>query len=70
MLHHNEQTIPEYLTTPQAAAYLSVAAKTLEALRLRGQGPVTIRIGRLVRYARKDLDAFMLAHREQEGETA
>lgn len=59
-----------YLTTPQAAAYLGISPRTLEDWRLRGGGPNFRKIGRLVRYARSDLDGFMDTNRfRNSGET-
>jgi excisionase family DNA binding protein len=49
----------EYLTPKQAAAYLSSSTSTLAKRRLYGGGPRFARIGRAVRYAKSDLDAFM-----------
>jgi len=47
---------PEYLTTREAAALLSVSAKHLEALRAERRGPRFVRIGRTVRYPREALN--------------
>ena len=49
-----------WLTTDQAAAYLSVSAGTLANRRSRGEGPRYRAVGRMVRYHRDDLDAFMV----------
>jgi excisionase family DNA binding protein len=49
----------EYLTPKQAAVYLSSSTSTLAKRRLYGGGPHFARIGRAVRYAKSDLDAFM-----------
>ena len=50
-----------YLTTPQAAEYLGLSPRTLEALRLRGGGPAycSPKGSRIVRYRRVDLDSWM-----------
>lgn len=47
------------LTTPQAAAYLSVKPATLEQWRWNGRGPRFAKIGRAVRYRQVDLDDFL-----------
>ena len=54
------QDIPQdpdaLLTTPQAANFLSFTERTLESWRLRGGGPLFVRIsGRAVRYRKRDL---------------
>jgi excisionase family DNA binding protein len=52
-----------FLRTDEAAAYLAVSPKTLEALRIRGGGPRYMRPSgrRLVLYAIEDLDAWARA---------
>ena len=52
----------EYLSTAEAAEYLRVSRKFLETARCRGDGPRFSKIGRSVRYARSELDAFMSAN--------
>lgn len=50
------------VTTPQAAEYLgNLKPNTLEIWRIRGEGPRYRKIGRLVRYAVSDLDAYLEA---------
>lgn len=48
-----------WLTTDEAAGYLSVAPGTLRNWRVDGQGPRANVVGRIVRYHRDSLDAFM-----------
>jgi len=48
-----------WMTTEQAASYLSVAPGTLRNWRVDGQGPRANVVGRIVRYHRESLDAFM-----------
>jgi excisionase family DNA binding protein len=57
------ETYPEYLTTPQAAAYLGLSESLLEKRRCTGGGPRYSKIGKAVRYLRDDLDAWMHATR-------
>ncbi len=47
------------LNTDQAAMYLNLAKATLESMRVRGGGPLFIRLGRAVRYRPEDLDAWI-----------
>ena len=48
-----------YMTSEQAAAYLKVSARSLEAFRRRGGGPPYYKVGRLVRYAPSELREWM-----------
>lgn len=49
-----------WMTTEQAAAYLSVSAGTMRNWRSRGDGPrYHLLGGRLVRYEVEDLDAYL-----------
>lgn len=43
----------------EVAAYLKVSPPALEKWRLTGKGPAFIRIGRLIRYRRSDLDRWL-----------
>lgn len=52
-------TIPEILDAAAAAAYLCIAKSTLAKLRLSGDGPIFIKIGRRVLYRLSDLDAYL-----------
>jgi len=54
-----ELPAPEYLSTSQAAAYLGFTRKNLEHWRSAGCGPTYFKVGRHVRYGRRDLDAWM-----------
>ena len=49
------------LNTEQAATYLGVTRRALEAMRWRKVGPTFVKIGRLVRYRSSDLDTFIEA---------
>ena len=51
-------TTPHYLTTPDAAVYLGLSARTLEKHRCFGTGPVFRRLGGRIVYAIDDLDAW------------
>lgn len=56
-----------YLSTREAATYLGVSKTFLEHRRLSGGGHPYSKIGggrtSLVRYAKEDLDAWMVAHK-------
>lgn len=47
------------LTTPEAAAYVRLSKPTLDRLRLTGDGPAFVKVGRAVRYRTCDLDAWV-----------
>ncbi|MGH8729962.1 MAG: helix-turn-helix domain-containing protein [Burkholderiales bacterium] len=52
----------ELLTRPQAAAFLGVSERTLAIWAcVKRYGLPYIRVGRLVRYRRSDLEAFLAA---------
>ena len=51
-------------TTDEAARYLRLQKQTLEAWRLKGIGPVFVKLGRRVVYRREALERFM-AERER-----
>jgi predicted DNA-binding transcriptional regulator AlpA len=55
------------LRTPGAAAYIGLAASTLEKARLAGWGPPFMKLGRVVGYDMRDLDAW-LEQRKGRGE--
>ena len=48
-----------------AAAYLGMSRIWLRQSRMKGTGPAFVKIGRSVRYAVSDLDAFIAARRVQ-----
>ncbi len=50
----------ERLNNREAADYLGLKAATLNKWRCHGDGPPFIKVGRLIRYRRSDLDAFLL----------
>jgi predicted DNA-binding transcriptional regulator AlpA len=47
------------LRTPDAAAYVGLAASTLNKMRVRGDGPVYSKLGRIVVYDVADLDGWL-----------
>lgn len=49
----------EWLSTAEAAYYLGVATQTLYKWRWLGEGPPAARAGRVVRYRRTELDAWL-----------
>ena len=53
------------LTEQQAAQFLSVGDKCLQAWRVRGGGPVFLKVGRLVRYTQSDLETWLLTRRRE-----
>lgn len=53
------------LNNQEAAQYLGLKAATLNKWRVYGEGPPFIKVGRLVRYRRSDLDAYLSGRRVQ-----
>ena len=53
------------LSEAQAAAILGVVPKALQAWRVRGGGPIYLKIGRLVKYSESDLVAWLETRRRQ-----
>jgi predicted DNA-binding transcriptional regulator AlpA len=51
----------EWLDTRALAAELGVSSRTVEVWRLTGDGPAFVKIGRLCRYRRADVDAWLLS---------
>lgn len=62
------------LTEVQAADFLNLSVRTLQAWRLRGGGSRYIKCGRAVRYRRRDLIAYLdtntVAHTSDLGQAA
>jgi excisionase family DNA binding protein len=56
---------PKWLTRKEAAAYLRLGESTLAKLFVSGDGPPAIKVGRSVRYAAGDLDAWMGSRRRR-----
>jgi predicted DNA-binding transcriptional regulator AlpA len=50
------------LTESQAAELLGLSSRTLQAWRVRGVGPRYTKLGRSVRYPRRELVAFQKLH--------
>lgn len=50
-----------WLTTAQAARYLHMSGGTLANWRISGEGPNYQAVGRVIRYHKDELDAFMFA---------
>lgn len=49
--------------TAEAASYCGLSPRTLEKLRLTGDGPPFLKLGRAVVYDRADLDAWLNSRR-------
>lgn len=53
----------DILNTREAADYVRLAKPTLEHFRIRGDGPIFLRLGTAVRYRKTDLDEWLNARR-------
>jgi excisionase family DNA binding protein len=61
----NATPAKRYFTNNEAAMYLGLGRQTLPKFRLTGGGPPFLKIGRSVRYALEDLDAWAKGHRRR-----
>lgn len=52
--------VSERMNNREAADYLGLKAATLNKWRCHGDGPPFIKVGRLIRYRKIDLDAFLM----------
>ncbi len=50
-------------TTKQVAAYLKMSVTQINAFRAYGTGPVYMKIGKLVRYRREDVEKWLFEQR-------
>lgn len=57
--------IDEALDTAAASRALGISVSTLEKWRVAGIGPRFLKLGRLVRYSRRDLEQWLDARRVQ-----
>lgn len=55
----NTETKTPLLTETETAEYLKIKVRTLQAWRCRGNGPQYRKLGRAVRYAAPDLEAWL-----------
>ena len=53
----------EWMRPPQAAAYVKSSTSTLAKKRLKGDGPTYTKFGRMVLYAKRDLEAYLSSRR-------
>ena len=69
-MHARQINTSDNLTTQEAAALLSLSARTLETWRITGNGPRYLKLGRSVRYSRTELESFQqesMRHHTSEG---
>ena len=50
---------PDLLTTEQVAVWCTVSPATLKLWRMNGRGPAFVKLGRLVRYRRADVEQWI-----------
>ena len=58
------------LKPQELAAWLGTSAGSLAQMRYRGQGPRFVKTGKLVRYRRSDIDAWLDANTRQQTSAA
>lgn len=59
----DKQPIQHVVDEKQAASYVNLSVKTLQARRAAHKAPAFLKIGRSIRYRMADLEAFLAAHR-------
>lgn len=57
--HGGAVKMEDLFNTAEAAEYVRLAAITLERMRLSGEGPAFVKLGRSVRYRRIDVDNWI-----------
>lgn len=57
------KTKSKVMTEKQAAQYVGLSQRTLQAYRFKRIPPTYIKVGRVVRYRQDDLDDFLEANR-------
>lgn len=55
----SENDIPSILCERDAAAYLQISPRTLQAWRVSGRGPAYLKLGASVRYSREALTRWL-----------
>ena len=58
-----EDSQDEWLRPKEAAAYVKSSESTLAKKRLKGDGPTYTKFGRLVLYAKRDLNIYLASRR-------
>jgi hypothetical protein len=62
-LPERARSLPEWMTPKQAAEYIGRTVKALSHLRAVTRGPRFSKVGKIVRYRRADLDAWLEQHK-------
>jgi excisionase family DNA binding protein len=60
---NNEQVVKELLSPRETAKYLNMGLSTVAKMRLRGNGPIYMKIGAKVIYRKTDLNAWLASKR-------
>lgn len=58
----NDNEPPEYLDEKRLCALLGISSVTATKWRAKAKGPPFIKVGRLVRYRRSDVEAWLRAN--------
>ena len=56
---------PAVVADPEVAAWLQVPLSTLRIWRHRREGPPAVKVGRLLRYSRRDLETWIESRRQE-----
>lgn len=62
MSANDNDVLPEFLDERSLCALLAISSVTATKWRAKAKGPPFIKVGRLVRYRRSDVDAWLRAN--------
>ena len=62
MSANDTEVLPEFLDEKGLCALLAISSVTATKWRAKAKGPPFIKVGRLVRYRRSDVDAWLRAN--------
>ena len=60
------ENLAQFMTPDEVADLLQVPVATLYGWRYKGVGPLSVRVGRHIRYRRADIDAWFDRHGQAE----
>jgi len=61
MTANDNQAAPEFFDEKSLCAFIGISSVTATKWRAKAKGPPFIKVGRLVRYRRSDVDAWLRA---------
>ena len=58
-----DKNLPRLLSEKQLAQEFGFNVKTLQKMRCEGGGPIFIKVGRAIKYDRRDVEAYLTGHK-------